>query len=113
MGRNHEALPHYLMALKLNSKTSVHYSIGLLFSKMGRTDESEAHYKKKALEIDPNHIDAHNNLGILLASTGRLDEGIAHCRRALEASPRAVRVLKNLGVALGQRGQLWTCAGTT
>jgi Tfp pilus assembly protein PilF len=72
---------------------------------MGRIDEAVVHYQK-ALELNPNHVDAHNNLGILLANMGQADAAIAHFRKALETSPHAVRVLKNLGMALVQSGQV-------
>ena len=49
-------------------------------------DEAIACYRR-ALEVKPDHVEAHNNLGIVLKDQGKLDEAIACFRRALELKP--------------------------
>jgi tetratricopeptide (TPR) repeat protein len=57
----------------------------------------------RALEMDPDHSDAHLNLGRLLHEAGCLDEAEAHYRHAVQADPRSARAFYNLGVALEDR----------
>jgi tetratricopeptide (TPR) repeat protein len=54
----------------------------------------------RALELAPDHADAHLNLGRLLHEAGRVTEAEAHYRRALEARPSDATAAFNLGVAL-------------
>jgi superkiller protein 3 len=63
-----------------------------------------AHYQK-ALELNPNHAEAHNNLGALLAQLGRTDEAMSHYRKALEINPNDNGAHNNLGVLLAQLGR--------
>ena len=71
----------------------------------GRVDEAIAHYKK-AIEIRPDHAEAHNNLGIVLAGRGQFDEAIAQYQKALEIKPNYAEAHNNLGNALVGRGQV-------
>ena len=52
----------------------------------GQIDEAIAHYKK-AIEIQPDDVKAHNNLGALLADRGQTDEAIAHYRKYWKSLP--------------------------
>ena len=49
----------------------------------GQVDEAIAHYRK-ALEINPDYVEAHYNLGNALAGRGQVDEAIAHFQKALD-----------------------------
>jgi len=62
-------------------------------------DEALAAYRR-ALELDPDHADAHLNLGRLLHEEGRLPEAEAHYRAAAAADPEGARAHYNLGVVL-------------
>lgn len=57
---------------------------------------------RRALELDPDHADAHVNLGRLLHEAGELDAAESHYR----AAPEDPTALFNLGVVLEDRGRL-------
>ncbi|MBI3722960.1 tetratricopeptide repeat protein, partial [bacterium] len=54
----------------------------------------------RALELEPDHAEAHTNLGRLLHQRGEVKSAEAHYRRALEAKPDDATAWFNLGVAL-------------
>src|SRR5260370_502192 len=62
-------------------------------------DEARDAYRR-ALELDPDHADAHVNLGRLLHEAGDARAAAEHYRRAIELTPANVIALFNLGVAL-------------
>lgn len=62
-------------------------------------EEAERAYRH-ALDLDPQHADAHLNLGRLLHDRGRLDLAEIHYAKALEARPDDPTAAFNLGVAL-------------
>jgi tetratricopeptide (TPR) repeat protein len=72
---------------------------------LSRSDES-MRAVEKALQIDPNYVDALNNLANELASRGRRDEALAHYKKALELDPKHVLAHNNLGVALAGIGRI-------
>ena len=53
----------------------------------------------RAVELQPEFVQARNNLGILLARSGRLDEAIEQFRQALEIEPGSAEVRRNLDIA--------------
>ena len=70
---------------------------------------------RKALEINPDLVEAHTNLGNILEdiyntgnvllSNGNLDDAVANFRRALEIEPNLAEAHYNLGNALKKLGQ--------
>ncbi len=60
---------------------------------------------RKALELDPDHAEAHVNLGRLRHETGQLDGAESHYRRALAVHPAHPTARFNLGVVLEDRGR--------
>jgi DNA-binding transcriptional MerR regulator len=70
------------------------------------TDPAEAKVAyRKAVEIDPTHVDAHLNLGRMLHEEGRVRSAHKQYQAALEASPEHSTALFNLGVALEDLGR--------
>jgi tetratricopeptide (TPR) repeat protein len=55
---------------------------------------------RRALELNPNHAEAHAFYGHFLATIGRLDEGLAHSKRAVELDPFDAMLQGLYGVAL-------------
>lgn len=62
-------------------------------------EEAVAAYRR-ALDLDPEHADAHLNLGRLLHEEGKLPDAEAHYRAAAAADPEGARPRYNLGVVL-------------
>src|SRR5258708_7932587 len=62
-------------------------------------DEARDAYRR-ALELEPDHADAHVNLGRLLHEAGDARAAAEHYRRAIELTPANVIALVNLGVPL-------------
>jgi len=60
---------------------------------------------RKALEIDPDHPDAHINLGRLLHESGDAAAAEEHYRKALAARPNDPTAAFNLGVSLEDLGR--------
>ena len=61
---------------------------------------------EKALQINPDHVEAHHMLGRALAGRRQVDEAMAHYRKALEIKPSYAEAHYDLGVALAGRGQV-------
>lgn len=59
----------------------------------------------RALQLDPNHADAHVNLGRLLHQEGAAAEAEKHYRAAMNADPQHETAAFNLGVALEDLGR--------
>src|SRR5205823_7411903 len=68
-------------------------------------DEARAAYQR-AIELDPDHSDAHVNLGRMLHEEGAPLAAQQHYRRALETDPSHPTAAFNLGVALEDLGRL-------
>jgi len=68
-------------------------------------DEARAAYQR-AIELDPNHSDAHVNLGRMLHEEGAPLAAQQHYRRALESDPSHPTAAFNLGVALEDLGRM-------
>ena len=71
----------------------------------GQVEEAIVQFRK-ALEIKPDHVEAHHNLALALVGRGQVDEAIEHYRKALDIKPDQVEVRYNLAMALASRGQV-------
>jgi tetratricopeptide (TPR) repeat protein len=60
---------------------------------------------RRALELDPHHVESRVNLGRLVHETGRAAPAEAHYRLALAAEPQHPTAWFNLGVALDDQGR--------
>lgn len=67
--------------------------------------EAEAAYRR-AIEADPQHVDAHVNLGRLLHERGELSTAEDHYRRAVAVDPSHALAWFNLGVLLEDQERL-------
>jgi len=79
--------------------------LGLALCKVGRIDEGIVHCKR-ALEIDPAFIDAHNNLAFAYLQQGRMEEAAGELRAILAKHPDFVEAHANLGLILSRTGHL-------
>ncbi len=61
---------------------------------------------RKALELNPNNVEAHQRLGFLLYHVKNMrNEGLAHSREAIRLYPEDVRAHCDLGMALFNEGE--------
>ncbi len=61
---------------------------------------------RRAIELDPRHVEAHVNLGRLLHEASELAAARSHYLVALEHAPENVVAIFNLGVVLEDEGEL-------
>jgi len=78
--------------------------MGVAFKKMGQVDDAIAAYRK-ALELRPNLVAAHNNLGNLLRMKGEWAEAKQHLLRALELQPDYPDAKANLAALLEEESR--------
>lgn len=81
------------------------FELGIALEQTGTAGEAEAAYRR-ALEIDPAHVDSRVNLGRLRHSAEALGEAEALYREALVLAPGHAIAHFNLGVVLEDRGAL-------
>ena len=63
---------------------------------MGKKEEAIPLYKK-AIELNPNYVEAYNNLGVACFETGRREDAIAALfKKALEINPNQADARRNL-----------------
>lgn len=74
--------------------------------------EKAAERYNRAVEIQPNHPQAHCNLGVIHKNAGRLEEAIASYRAALAAAPDFQVVAANLAIALVEKAAAVKAAGS-
>lgn len=79
------------------------FEVGAHFE-MTSSANAETAYRR-AIELDPRHVDAHVNLGRLLHEEGKLEEAEGHYRKALESAPDDHVAWFNLGVLLQGQGK--------
>ena len=60
----------------------------------------------RAVDIDPDYVDAYNSLGNVLRIAGRLDESVASFQKAVAIKPDFAEAHSNLGNTLRKLGQL-------
>ncbi len=70
----------------------------------GRPEESVAHLEK-ALEIDPDYMEAHVNLAAALLRKGQVGDAVPHLERAIELDAAAAPAYLNLGIAYLNQGR--------
>ncbi|MBF0537323.1 MAG: protein kinase [Nitrospirae bacterium] len=70
---------------------------------LGLIDEAIGEFRK-AIEINPEHANAHNNLGNALKDKGQIDEAIVEFRKAIKINPEHANAHGNLGNALEAKG---------
>ena len=82
----------------------VWYQRGRYFQGQRRWAQAEQSFRK-ALELQPNHAEAHNALGAVFAARGQLVEAEGAFRTALRLAPDQAHIRGNLGRVLLLQGQ--------
>lgn len=65
-----------------------------------------AHYLQRALELQPDFVQAHNDMGNVQKLLGHPERAMVHYQRALELKPDFVEALNNLGCVQQELNQL-------
>ena len=60
---------------------------------------------KRAIEFDPNYVDAHNNLNRLLWMTGEFHVALDHISMAMELNPDNDKLRLNAALTYAEAGQ--------
>lgn len=101
LGEAAEDLWDKLMELMLGpnankNKAQERYEQGLSYAKQGKRKEAIRSFKR-ALESDPDHLDAHAKLGRLLLDTQRFADAERHLQHAASYRPRDYKLQLGLG----------------
>jgi tetratricopeptide (TPR) repeat protein len=81
-----------------------HYATARYLEGQRRWAQAEVAYRR-ALALQPTHVEAHNRLALTLAEQGRLLPAIEALRQALALDPQAAHLLNNLGYLQLQAGE--------
>ena len=82
-----------------------HTNIGNVLLQSGRVEEAVTHYRK-ALQLNPENMEAHNNLGNALLQQGGVDGAILQFQTALQINSNSSDAHYNLGNALLRKGSV-------
>lgn len=85
-------------------KARKEFTRGSEAARAGKTDEAITHFRK-AVEIYPDFMMAHNDLGVQLMSLKRLEEAAEQLRLAAKLDPKAFNPQLNLGIVLVEQQQ--------
>jgi superkiller protein 3 len=101
LGRFEEAEREALQAINIEPDDAEAYFIA--WKAAGEDPDSE--YIRKALDINPNLLMAHNDLGASYLSSGDYDKAVYHLNRATGLNPDSALAYNNLGKALTETGK--------
>jgi len=89
-----------IQALQIDPKIAgAEVALGNVYRDRWEWEQGEQHYLR-ALDIDPDDVEAHQQYAELLAATGRLDEALRSARRAVALDPTSAIRLNVLGYIL-------------
>jgi tetratricopeptide (TPR) repeat protein len=82
---------------------SLHYLKALVYGLEPNSQGAESELRR-ALEIDPNYLDAHSALGALFVNINKPDEAIIEYRKVLESKPDDAATYTLIGMIEDKRG---------
>lgn len=91
------------------ARAAKEFGKALRASEKGKTEEAVRRLRK-ALEIDPEYMEAHNNLGSLYLRLEDYEKALVHARKACELDPGAAMAHLNLAAALMARQEFAAAA---
>lgn len=104
LGKFDEAEPYLRRALTGLDDALTHYNLGALLSATGRSEEAIVEYRR-ALDREPDDLDARGNLAAVLVRTGQLAQASSEFARVLAGDPDNAVVHTNYGVLLLRLGR--------
>ncbi|HTU25046.1 MAG TPA: tetratricopeptide repeat protein, partial [Pirellulales bacterium] len=103
-GAVEEAAAHYRRAIQFATDFAPFNNFGLLLAGQDKGPEAIAMFRR-AVEIQPDAVNARINLGLALAVGGQFDESHLQFRRALEIDPRSVDAHRGLAYLLSREAK--------
>jgi tetratricopeptide (TPR) repeat protein len=92
------------VSLRVRESAAEWFARGAASETQGDAKQAERAYRR-ALELEPGHVDAVLNLGVLLCDSGRCADAVALNRAALAQHPREPLLHYNLAIALEDAGE--------
>jgi tetratricopeptide (TPR) repeat protein len=80
------------------------YNLGLALVSSGDAAEAAEHFRR-AVQIQPNHVESLVNLGALLARGGQTEQALEYLERAVGVDSSSLPARMNLAAALGSLGR--------
>ena len=101
-----EARDIFEQLIRLSAETiDHHYQLGAIYDQLEDRETAERHLRR-ALELDPRHVNALNHLGFMFAEQGRnLTEAQTLIQRALDLSPNAGHIIDSMGWVYYKKGE--------
>jgi WD40 repeat protein/serine/threonine protein kinase/cytochrome c-type biogenesis protein CcmH/NrfG len=107
-GKVEDAVAAYRKAAQLSTDKAqaarLHVNLGSLVATTRRLAEAEESFRK-AVELQPNLVEAHFSLALCLGQQGKTKDAIATFRKAITVKPDYAPAWGNLGFALHKDGQ--------
>ena len=79
------------------------YRAGFEFNRANEPESAEFMFRK-ALELNPDNLEAHLSLSYLLSNRGIYDEAISHLEEVIRLEPRLAKARSNLGYVYMRKG---------
>jgi uncharacterized protein (TIGR03032 family) len=90
------AIRYYQQALQHQPNATTWCNLGVALQTIGEIEQAQRAFQQ-ALELDPNHLEAHNGLGAVYAKQEAATPAIQHYQQALTIQPNYLPALINLG----------------
>jgi tetratricopeptide (TPR) repeat protein len=68
-------------------KAQIYYRLGNIYFDVNKIDHAEYAYRK-AIEIEPNHVNAHHNLSVVFRKQGKISESVKFRKKASSLARR-------------------------
>ncbi len=91
-------------AAAMNPTSSAYYNLAMLSESQGNYGDAVSSYRR-ALELNPEHWDAHERAGALLYKQGKMAEALEHYRVFVQFNPNSIEARENLATALVNQAQ--------
>jgi len=104
-GKLTEAVDAYRVAINVRESAAAFNDLGDALHSLGRLAESAEAFGR-AIQLDPNHVQAMNNMGLCLRTLGRSDDAVVCLQQAIRLKPDLAALYSNLALALEDEGLL-------
>jgi len=88
----------------VNNEAEEHFSSGVELQEQGRIEQAIVEYTK-AIELDPDLVEAYNNRAGAYLEKGQHDQAIVDCNKVVELDPDLVMTYLMRGIAYTEQGK--------